>query len=157
MRQRLGQIRCPTLIIHGALDRVCPVSNAWRVAIQLGTKDVRVVILPRSQHIITRDVEHADVVLLQETTEVEVLRRAWTGERFSFQGRIYSYDRVKITPPPAQQPGPPIYLGGFTDRAVRREKRAFATGPRRTSRRGLHRPPSGPRRRTRGPGRGEPG
>ena len=61
MRERLGGIRCPTLIIHGALDRVCPVSNAWRVASLLGTKDVRVVILPRSHHIVTRDVERADV------------------------------------------------------------------------------------------------
>ena len=61
MRASLGQIRCPTLIIHGALDRVCPVANAWRVASLLGTNDVRVVILPRSRHIITRDVERADV------------------------------------------------------------------------------------------------
>ena len=61
LRERLGQVRCPTLILHGALDRVCPVGNAWRVANLLGTKDVRVVILPRSHHIITRDVERADV------------------------------------------------------------------------------------------------
>ena len=61
MRPRFAQIRCPTLIIHGALDRVCPVQNAWRVAALLGTRDVRVVILPRSHHIVTRDVEHADV------------------------------------------------------------------------------------------------
>jgi pimeloyl-ACP methyl ester carboxylesterase len=54
---RLAQVRCPTLILHGALDRVCPVENAWRVANLLGTTDVRVVILPRSHHIITRDVE----------------------------------------------------------------------------------------------------
>ncbi len=61
LRERLGQVRCPTLIIHGALDRICPVGNAWRVAQLLGTNDVRVVILPRSHHIITRDVERADV------------------------------------------------------------------------------------------------
>ncbi len=60
-RERLALVRCPTLIIHGALDRVCPVANAWRVANLLGTSDVRVVILPRSHHIITRDVER-DVV-----------------------------------------------------------------------------------------------
>ncbi len=42
-------------------DGVCPVQNAWRVANLLGTRDVRVVILPRSQHIITRDVERAEV------------------------------------------------------------------------------------------------
>jgi len=61
LRERLGQVRCPTLILHGARDRVCPVENAWRVASMLGTRDVRVVILPRSQHIITRDVERGDV------------------------------------------------------------------------------------------------
>ena len=61
LRERLGEVRCPTLILHGARDRVCPVENAWRVAHLLGTRDVRVVILPRSQHIITRDVERADV------------------------------------------------------------------------------------------------
>src|SRR6266516_4491853 len=54
---------------------------------------------------------------------VEVLRRAWTGERFSYQGPMYSYDRIKVTPPPVQQPGVPIYLGGFTDQAVRRAGR----------------------------------
>ncbi len=61
MRERFSQVRCPTLIIHGALDRVCPVANAWRVAKLLGTSDVRVVILPHSHHIVTRDVERADV------------------------------------------------------------------------------------------------
>src|SRR6478736_2697322 len=61
LRERLSQVRCPTLILHGARDRVCPVENAWRVANLLGTTDVRVVILPRSRHIITRDVERRDV------------------------------------------------------------------------------------------------
>jgi probable F420-dependent oxidoreductase len=54
---------------------------------------------------------------------VEVLRRAWTGERFSFQGRIHSYDRVLITPRPAREEGVPIYLGGSTEHAVRRAGR----------------------------------
>jgi probable F420-dependent oxidoreductase len=54
---------------------------------------------------------------------VEILRRAWTGERFSYEGKAYSYDRVKITPRPAQEPGVPIYLGGFTEQAVRRAGR----------------------------------
>ena len=61
LRTRLAQVRCPTLIVHGALDRICPVDNAWRVANLLGTTDVRVVILPRSHHIITRDVERDSV------------------------------------------------------------------------------------------------
>ncbi|HZP90602.1 MAG TPA: LLM class flavin-dependent oxidoreductase [Actinomycetota bacterium] len=61
---------------------------------------------------------------LTRTTEtIEILRRAWTGRRFSFQGRRYRYDRVKVTPPPARPGGPPIYLGGYAERAVRRAGR----------------------------------
>jgi alkanesulfonate monooxygenase SsuD/methylene tetrahydromethanopterin reductase-like flavin-dependent oxidoreductase (luciferase family) len=38
---------------------------------------------------------------LRRTVEtVEVLRKAWTGKRFSFQGKHYRYDDVLITPPP---------------------------------------------------------
>lgn len=53
--ERLGDVHCPTLIVHGAKDRLCPVENAWRVAERLGTPDRRVVVLPRSHHIVTRD------------------------------------------------------------------------------------------------------
>ena len=57
----------------------------------------------------------------QRTLEtIEILRRAWTGERFSFEGDIFRYDRVKVTPPAAQPGGPPILLGGHADPAVRR-------------------------------------
>ncbi len=61
---------------------------------------------------------------LQRTLEtVEVLRRAWTGRRFSFEGRSFRYDQVKVTPPPAREGGPPIFLGGYTDRSARRAGR----------------------------------
>jgi probable F420-dependent oxidoreductase len=61
---------------------------------------------------------------VSRTTEtVEVLRRAWTGRRFSFQGRTLRYDAVRVTPPPAQPEGPRILLGGYTERAARRAGR----------------------------------
>ena len=60
----------------------------------------------------------------QRTTEmIEILRRAWTGRRFSFEGRCFRYDRVRVTPPAAQPGGPPIFLGGYAERAVRRAGR----------------------------------
>src|SRR5213593_1711227 len=43
---------------------------------------------------------------------IEVLRRAWTGSRFSFEGENFRYDRVKVTPPPSRSGGIPIHLGG---------------------------------------------
>jgi esterase/lipase len=61
LREQLYKVHCPTLVLHGARDRVCPVQNAWKVADRLGTSDVRVVILPKSHHIITRDLEHEAV------------------------------------------------------------------------------------------------
>ena len=54
---------------------------------------------------------------------IEVLRRAWTGRRFSFEGRTLRYDRVKVTPPPATPGGPPILLGGYDRKAVIRAGR----------------------------------
>lgn len=57
----LHLVKAPTLLLHGALDDVAPVANAWRAAVRLGTLQKRTVILPRSQHILTRDVER-DVV-----------------------------------------------------------------------------------------------
>lgn len=57
LRDELFRLHRPTLILHGARDRVCPVQNAWKVAERIGTRDVRVVIFPRSHHILARDIE----------------------------------------------------------------------------------------------------
>jgi probable F420-dependent oxidoreductase len=54
---------------------------------------------------------------------VAILRRAWTGERFSYEGAVLSCDRVRVTPPPARSGGPPILLGGYADAAIRRAGR----------------------------------
>jgi probable F420-dependent oxidoreductase len=56
---------------------------------------------------------------LQETTEI--LRLAWTRERFDYKGRHYSYEGVCVTPKPARVP--PILIGGYADEAIRRAGR----------------------------------
>lgn len=61
LRAELFRLHRPTLILHGARDQVCPIENSWRVAERLGTRDVRVVVYPRSHHILTRDVERDQV------------------------------------------------------------------------------------------------
>ena len=60
-RARLSEVRCPTLLVHGARDKVVPPANARRVAQRLGTRDWQVLMLPRSAHIVTRDVERHQV------------------------------------------------------------------------------------------------
>jgi probable F420-dependent oxidoreductase len=55
---------------------------------------------------------------------VAILRKAWTGERFSHEGRVYAFDRVKVTPAPERPHGTiPIWLGGSAERAIRRAGR----------------------------------
>ena len=54
---------------------------------------------------------------------IEILRRAWSGERFSYQGRVFSLDQIKVTPAPERDGGPPIYLGGSVEAAIRRAGR----------------------------------
>jgi carboxylesterase len=61
LSRQLHRVHAPTLLLHGELDAVAPVANAWRVAVRLGTLDKRTVILPRSHHILTRDVERETV------------------------------------------------------------------------------------------------
>jgi carboxylesterase len=66
VRAELSRVTCPTLVIHGALDQVCPVGNAARFAQALGTNDVEVAIMPRSGHIVTADADRAEVARLTE-------------------------------------------------------------------------------------------
>ncbi len=50
--------------------------------------------------------------------KLAVLRQAWTGEWFEYQGR-----RVRVRPTPVQTPHPPLALGGSTPTAARRAAR----------------------------------
>lgn len=61
---------------------------------------------------------------VRRTSEtVEILRKAWTGDRFSHDGRAFQLDDVLVTPRPAQEPGPPIYLGGMVEASIKRAGR----------------------------------
>ena len=40
----------------------------------------------------------------------EIIRRAWTEEEFSFEGKFWSYRDVAIWPRPVQQPHPPVWV-----------------------------------------------
>jgi alkanesulfonate monooxygenase SsuD/methylene tetrahydromethanopterin reductase-like flavin-dependent oxidoreductase (luciferase family) len=40
---------------------------------------------------------------------VEVLKRAWTEERFSYAGRFFTVNEARVMPRPVQKPHPPLY------------------------------------------------
>lgn len=60
-RAIVGEVRAPTLILHGALDATCPLAGSAWLEQSLGAADVERHILPRSGHVITRDLEAAEV------------------------------------------------------------------------------------------------
>ncbi|HUA36368.1 MAG TPA: LLM class flavin-dependent oxidoreductase [Candidatus Binataceae bacterium] len=51
---------------------------------------------------------------------IEILKRAWTGERFSFAGKYFKFDDVRILPKPVSLPHPELLWGGMAPEAIRR-------------------------------------
>jgi len=51
---------------------------------------------------------------------IEVLRKLWSGEKVSHEGRFYPFRDVQMLPAPVQPGGPPIWCGGRSDAALRR-------------------------------------
>ncbi|MFO1062136.1 MAG: LLM class flavin-dependent oxidoreductase [Dongiaceae bacterium] len=65
---------------------------------------------------------------------LEVLRRAFTGESFSFAGKRYTFENVKITPGYVQPGGPPLWVAAMSEAGAQRAARFGANllpqGPR---------------------------
>jgi len=51
---------------------------------------------------------------------IPALRAAWTGGVARFEGRYYRFDNVWLEPPPFRPGGPPIWVGGTSEAALRR-------------------------------------
>ena len=51
---------------------------------------------------------------------VSLMRRLWSGEEVSFQGRYFQIDKSRLGFCPLQQPHPPLWLAGSVDRSYRR-------------------------------------
>ena len=48
---------------------------------------------------------------------LDIMLRAWSGDRFSYDGRHYQVRDARLTPGPVQHPHPPIWLGAGTSQA----------------------------------------
>ena len=51
---------------------------------------------------------------------IPLIRRLWTAEEITHEGRYYSMEEVRIHPPPVQAGGPPIVVAGRQEAAMRR-------------------------------------
>lgn len=54
---------------------------------------------------------------------IEILRRAWTGERFDFAGKYFNFRGVRVLPRPVSQPHPEILWGAAATKAIQRAAR----------------------------------
>ncbi len=51
---------------------------------------------------------------------LEVMKRLWTEDDVSFEGRFTRFSGVTLNPRPVQNPHPPIWISGRSDAAIRR-------------------------------------
>jgi probable F420-dependent oxidoreductase len=58
----------------------------------------------------------------RQAEQIEVLRRLWSEDLVSFEGRFHTLREVNVVPPPVQRPIP-IWLGGVSDAAAKRAAR----------------------------------
>ncbi|MGH7934807.1 MAG: LLM class flavin-dependent oxidoreductase [Candidatus Binataceae bacterium] len=54
---------------------------------------------------------------------IEILKRAWTGERFSFEGKYFQFHDVRVLPRPISKPHPELLWGGMAPKAIERGAR----------------------------------
>lgn len=51
---------------------------------------------------------------------IEILKRAWTGERFSFEGKYFNFRDARVLPRPLSRPHPQLLWGGMAPQAIER-------------------------------------
>ncbi len=54
---------------------------------------------------------------------LDILRLAFTGNEFSYQGNHFTIDRCRVVPPPLQGKAPPIWIGAVSEPAMLRAGR----------------------------------
>lgn len=121
---RTSRIRIGTFIL------ILPFQNALRVAEDAATVDIlsngRLDLGVGKGY---RVKEFRGFGILREQREarleedLEVIRQAWTQERFSFDGQFYHLTDVSLSPRPVQKPHPPIWVGARGKKAVERAAR----------------------------------
>ena len=63
---------------------------------------------------------------------LEIMRRSWSGEEFSFHGTHFDLDALHVRPAPYSPGGPPLWIGASTVPGARRAGRladGFVAGP----------------------------
>lgn len=54
---------------------------------------------------------------------IDIIRRLWSEESVTFDGRFTKIDDMRLSPRPVQKPYPPLWIGARTEKATRRAAR----------------------------------
>ena len=54
---------------------------------------------------------------------IEIIKRLWTGEPVEYHGKYFSFGKITMLPKPRTPGGPPVWVGGRADAALRRAAR----------------------------------
>ena len=118
-------------ILLGPAAILTPLRHPTMLAKELATLDIiaggRLIVVAGVGGDFPKEFEAAGVPMARRgrrTTEtIEIMRKYWTEERFSYHGSVFDLDDVWLTPKPVQEGGPPIWLAGRSDAAIARAAR----------------------------------
>jgi alkanesulfonate monooxygenase SsuD/methylene tetrahydromethanopterin reductase-like flavin-dependent oxidoreductase (luciferase family) len=51
---------------------------------------------------------------------IEIMKRAWTGERFDFEGKHFNFRNARVLPKPVSAKGPELLWGGMNPNSIKR-------------------------------------
>ncbi len=98
------------------LGNLIPLHNPLRIAEELAMADCMSNgrVLPGFARGVPREYRVYDVPMADSRARfeeaLEIIRRAWTEDVFSFEGKFWRYKDISIWPRPLQQPHPPIFI-----------------------------------------------
>ena len=115
-------------IALGPAAILTPLRHPTMLAKELATLDImsggRLIVVAGVGGDFAKEFEAAGVPMAgrgRRTAEtIEIMRKYWTEDRFSYAGTAFELDDVWLTPKPVQPGGPPIWLAGRSAPAIER-------------------------------------
>ena len=118
-------------ILLGPAAILTPLRHPTMLAKELATLDIiaggRLIVVAGVGGDFPKEFEATGVPMAgrgRRTTEtIEIMRKYWTEETFSYHGSVFQLEDVWLTPKPVQTGGPPIWLAGRSAPAITRAAR----------------------------------
>lgn len=118
-------------ILLGPAAILTPLRHPTMLAKELATLDIiaggRLIVVAGVGGDFPKEFEATGVPMAgrgRRTTEtIEIMRKYWTEETFSYHGSVFQLEDVWLTPKPVQTGGPPIWLAGRSGPAITRAAR----------------------------------